>query len=104
MGQVVVHPLVEVPFTLRTRNGAAVSASDGAVNAAGNVVGTLLHGVLENAAVRSSLRAALWERRGVGGPPAATHVPSADEEYDRLEQSVRAHLDLGLLRELAGVG
>jgi len=104
MGQVLARPGVGAAFTLQTRNGVAVEAADGGVNGAGNVVGTLLHGVLENTGVRASLRAALWERRGSSQPLAATHVASAEEEYDRLEQSVRAHLDLGLLRQLAGVG
>lgn len=104
MGQVVARPAVDAVFTLRTRNGMATSASDGAVNATGNVVGTLLHGVLENPGVRASLLAELWARRGRSGPPAPTRVPSADDEYDRLEQTLRAHLDLGLLRKLAGVG
>jgi adenosylcobyric acid synthase len=104
MGQVLARPGVGAAFTLRARNGVAIDAADGGVNAAGNVVGTLLHGVLENGGVRASLRAALWERRGGTRLPAATRVASADDEYDRLEQSVRAHLDLGLLRQLAGVG
>jgi adenosylcobyric acid synthase len=104
MGQVLARPGVAAAFALRARNGVAIEAADGGVNARGNVVGTLLHGLLENASVRASLRAALWERRGGMQAPAPTHVPSAADEYDRLEQSVREHLDLGLLRQLAGVG
>jgi adenosylcobyric acid synthase len=104
MGQVRARPGVAPAFTLQARNGVAADAPDGGVAEAGNVVGTLLHGVLENAAVRASLRGALWERRGSAQPPALTHVASAEDEYDRLEQHVREHLDLGLLRQLAGVG
>ncbi|HTV17272.1 MAG TPA: cobyric acid synthase CobQ, partial [Polyangiaceae bacterium] len=104
MGEVVARPGVDAAFTLCARNGAAYSASDGAVDATGNVVGTLLHGVLENAGVRASLLAELWARRGRSGPTPPTRVPSADDEYDRLEQTLRAHLDLDLLRKLARVG
>lgn len=104
MGQVLARPGLGTAFRLLSRNGVAVEATDGGVDAVGNVVGTLLHGVLENAGVRASLRTALWERRGSRLTPAATHVASASDEYDRLEQSVRAHLDLQLLRRLAGVG
>jgi adenosylcobyric acid synthase len=104
MGQVLARPGLDAAFTLQARNGVAVEAADGGVNRAGNVVGTLLHGVLENTSVRVSLRATLWERRGRSQPLAATHVASAADEYDRLEQSVRAHLDLALLRQIAGIG
>jgi len=103
MGQVVARAGVDAAFTLRSRNGEATTASDGCVNAAGNVVGTLLHGVLENPGVRASLRAALWGQRGGSRAAAPTHVASPDDEYDRLEQHVRAHVDLDLLRRLAGV-
>lgn len=103
MGQVVAHPGVASPFRIDSRNGAALGASDGAVNAAGNVLGTLLHGVLENERVRAHLIASLWQRRGLRRADAPDHVPSADEEYDRLEASVRASLDLDLLRRLARV-
>lgn len=104
MGQVVARPGVEAPFSIRARNGHPAAATDGAVNAAGNVVGTLLHGVLENASVRSSLLATLWEKRGAVRRPSTPRVPSADDEYDRLEATVRQHVDVALLRSLAGVG
>lgn len=103
MGQVVPRPGVGAAFALRARNGDAVALEEGAVSAAGNVVGTLLHGLFENAPVRASLRAALWSQRGEPGAAAPTSIASAEDEYDRVEQSVRAHLDLDLLRRLAQI-
>lgn len=104
MGQVVPRAGVGAAFALRTRNGQSCQLEDGAVDASGRVVGTLLHGVLENAGVRASLLAAAWQRRGAAPAEEAAPVPSAEDEYDRLEASVRAHLDLDLLRRLARVG
>jgi adenosylcobyric acid synthase len=103
MGQVVARPGTQTPFSIRTRNGADAGVADGAIGENGNVVGTLLHGVLEHDGVRASLLRALWEKRGITGTSPAP-LPSAADEYDRLEASVREHLDLGLLRRLARMG
>jgi adenosylcobyric acid synthase len=103
MGQVVARAGVASPFGIDTRNGGAYGGGDGAVNAAGNVVGTLLHGILENDRVRAHLIASLWQRRGVDRPAFPAPIASVEDEYDRLEASVRASLDLGLLRRLARV-
>ena len=104
MGQVTAQPGVATPFLIQKRNGEVTSAADGAINAAGNVVGTMIHGLLEQNAVRTSLLESLWQRRGRTRPAPARLVPSADAEYDRLEAHVRQHLDLRLLRELARLG
>jgi adenosylcobyric acid synthase len=103
MGQVVARSGVQTPFSIRSRNGVAADAADGAIGADGNVVGTLLHGLLEHEGVRSGLLRSLWEKRGTARAPQAP-VASAAEEYDRLEAHVRQHLDLDLLRKLARVG
>jgi adenosylcobyric acid synthase len=103
MGQVVARPGTRTPFFIRSRNGADANVADGAIGEQGNVVGTLLHGVLEHEGVRSSLLRSLWEKKGGARAPHAP-VQSAAEEYDRLEASVRQHLDLELLRKLARVG
>jgi adenosylcobyric acid synthase len=102
MGQVAARPGTKTPFIIRTRNGSESHAADGAIGTRDNVVGTMLHGVLEHEGLRSGLLRTLWERRGVARP-ARTPVASAAEEYDRLEATVRAHLDLDLLRRLARV-
>jgi adenosylcobyric acid synthase len=104
MGQISVGAGVASPFEIISRNGTPTEIRDGAINAAGNVVGTILHGVLEHAAVRASLLGTLRQQRGLGPPAAASGVPSASDEYDRLEASVRQSLDLPLLRRLAQVG
>lgn len=104
MGQVTIHEGVKSPFRIVRRNGSAADVTDGAVSAAGNVVGTLIHGLLEHAGVRGSLLATLRRQKGLAAPEDTSSVPSAAEEYDRLEATVRQSLDLPLLRRLAGVG
>jgi adenosylcobyric acid synthase len=103
MGQVVAREGVAVPFRIESRNGVGASVPDGAVSAAGNVVGTLLHGLLEDDGLRGALLSSLWEKRGVPRVASPRRVPSAAEEYDRLEASVREHLDFRLLREIIGL-
>jgi adenosylcobyric acid synthase len=104
MGELSVLPGVRSPFTIVSRNGTSTSVRDGAINAAGNVVGTIIHGLLEHAGLRAFLLASLRQQRGLAHPDGATPIPSASEEYDRLEATVRQSLDLSLLRRLAQVG
>lgn len=104
MGQVSVHAGVQSPFRIDERNGSAANVADGAVNATGNVLGTLIHGLLEHAGVRASLLAALRKQKGLAALKPGSSVPRAAEEYDRLEATVRESLDLPLLRRLARVG
>ncbi|HET6280080.1 MAG TPA: cobyric acid synthase [Polyangia bacterium] len=90
------------PFRLSARNGQAVDLPDGAVGAGGVVVGTLIHGLLENAAVRSSLLASLRARRGDPTPPPSPAAAPGDV-YDRLADVVRDSLDWPLVRRITGL-
>jgi adenosylcobyric acid synthase len=84
------------------RDGAACDREDGAVSADGAVVGTLVHGLLEDDAVRAALLARLRARRGLDAPGGPA-VPPREVEYDRLADTLAAHLDWDLLCRLAGV-
>jgi adenosylcobyric acid synthase len=84
------------------RNGAACDVDDGAVSADGAVVGTLVHGLLEEDAVRAAVLAGLRARRGIA-PPSAPAIPSREAEYDRLADALVAHLDWEALCAAAGV-
>lgn len=92
-------------FTLASRNGAEVALEDGAVSANGALVGTLLHGLFENEAIRSALIAGLRARKGLtpGEHPSADSSADSSSEFDRLESVVRASLDLPLLYSLVGL-
>jgi adenosylcobyric acid synthase len=102
MGMLVLESGVRPAFRIVTRNGAACDALDGAVSVGGHVVGTMIHGIFENAVVRRSLLAYLSKRKGIAIPPARPS-PSRDAEYDRLAAAAREHLDGPLLRRLAGL-
>lgn len=85
-----------------SRGGARCDLPDGAVSADGVVTGTLVHGLLEDDGVRGALLARLRARRGLAAP-AGARVPSREEAYDRLADTLLANLDWELLCGLAGV-
>lgn len=87
---------------LLARNGAACDAEDGAVSEDGAVVGTLVHGLLEDDGLRAGLLARLRARRGLAAP-AGPPIPRREAEYDRLADALAASLDWELLCGLAGV-
>jgi adenosylcobyric acid synthase len=89
-------------FTITARSGEPVRALDGAVSDDGAVVGTLIHGLLENDAVRADLLASLRARRGLPIPAPSRPIPTREAEYDRLAEAVRASVDRELLWRLAG--
>ncbi len=85
-----------------SRNGVPCREPDGCVAAQGAVVGTLVHGLLENEGVRAALLAALRTRHGLTTPRGSI-VPTRDAEYDRLARSVLENVDWPLLCRIAGV-
>ena len=103
MGTVEPTGPVRRAFALDTRNHSPVTAlDDGAVGGGGSIVGTMLHGLFENDALRARTLAALRSRRGLPSPVQAIRIPTKQAEYDRLEAAVRASLDLDLLWRIIG--
>jgi adenosylcobyric acid synthase len=102
MGDVARLPGAAPALRILARNGAACDVEDGAVSADGAVVGTLVHGLLEEDTARAGLLARLRARRGLA-EPAAPPIPSRQAEYDRLADALAAHLDWELLCGAAGV-
>lgn len=90
-------------FSIHERNGQPCRASDGAVSADGAVVGTLIHGILENDPVRGALLGHLRARRGL--PPMAVTPRAAvrDAAYDRLARAILDGLDWTRLCRIAGL-
>jgi len=102
MGMLALEADARPAFRIVTRNGSSCEALDGGVSPAGHVVGTMIHGIFDNPAVRRSLLAYLSQRKGIA-PPKARVGLSRDAEYDRLAAAAREHLDGPLLRKLAGL-
>jgi adenosylcobyric acid synthase len=75
---------------------------EGLVSDDGLVVGTYMHGLLENAALRRALLRRLAERKGVNLPAREAAV-SVDSALNSLARVVREHLDLSAVAAMTGV-
>lgn len=102
MGRVTAIRPCPPAFHVEMRNGCAADARDGAVAGDGAIVGTMLHGIFDNDAVRTATLAALRARRGLPAPPPHS-IPTRTAAYDRLAAALRASLDRDLLWQLAGL-
>jgi len=89
------------PFTIVERGGGPVTAPDGAVNAAGNVVGTYLHGLFANDGLRAALLSALAARKGIAADP--RWGGRRGDSYERLANAVARAVDLPAIAKLVGL-
>jgi adenosylcobyric acid synthase len=72
---------------------------NGAVSDDGAVIGTMVHGLFENDALRHALLDALRARKGLSGVGQRTRW-DREAEYDRLAQMIREHADTAQLDAL----
>jgi cobyric acid synthase len=63
----------------------------------------MIHGLFENDRLRAALLLTLRRARGLPEPAGAARRFDRQAEYDRLAASFREHVDLPLLRRLAGL-
>jgi adenosylcobyric acid synthase len=91
------------PFRVLSRQGRPVDERDGALDDAGNVVGTYLHGLFGNAALRRALLLELAARGGVPADPRWGTRSSAAARYNRLADAVGAACDLATIGQLVGL-
>jgi adenosylcobyric acid synthase len=91
------------PFDIVTRNGRTIQIPDGAVSPDGCVVGTMIHGLFENDRLRAAMLLALRRARGLPEPTASGPRRDKQSEYDRLAASLREHVEMGLLKRMAGL-
>ena len=90
------------PFVLDVRSRQPVEMPDGAIDADGLTLGTYLHGLFHNRAVRRSILARAGARRGIR-PAYADDDLDPNLEYDKLAAFVRQNLDMGLIYKAAGL-
>ena len=90
------------PFRIVRRSGQSVRASDGWTDPEGRTLGTYLHGLFHNEALRRGILRQLARGKGVAYEPAAS-TEDPDREYDKLADLVREHLDMGLIYRLVGL-
>ncbi len=92
-------------FVLHERNGVAANDVDGAVSKDGVVLGSMIHGLFDNAHLRRTLLATLRRERGWGDPPPIVSMPTVDvvDEYDRIADVIRDNIRTDLLHRLVGL-
>ena len=84
------------PFLIEQRSEELCSDSDGYMSADGNVLGTYIHGLFHNDALRRAILHELAQRKGKTLVASPVQF-SADEQYDRLAAHVRASLNMELI-------
>lgn len=91
------------PFLLQIRSGRSVEMADGSMDDEGLTLGTYLHGLFHNRAVRRSILEYVAARKGKTLPESAEDI-DPNTEYDKLATLVREHLDMHLVYQVAGLG
>ena len=90
------------PFAIESRSGLATNSPDGALDDEGITLGTYMHGLFHNRAVRRSVLEFAASRKGIALAQANEDV-DLNEEYDKLAALVRAHLDIDHIRRAMGL-
>ena len=93
---------VSPAFRIVSRGGRKSNHMDGAVNPDGSIVGTYIHGLFEDAAVRRCLLSNLRRSKGIGSETQPFTL-SKDSEYDKLADHVRSNLDMDMIYRIAGI-
>ncbi|BCV21186.1 cobyric acid synthase [Moorella sp. Hama-1] len=99
-------------FKITSRGGQSVAIDDGALAGEGLILGTYIHGILDNDFLRHRIITVLRARRGLPESPGVPDFMNEQERrFDALARQVAAHLDLerlgaimGLERPLVGPG
>ena len=90
-----------VPFRLSGKTGEAMSRPDGLTSGDGWTLGTYVHGIFHNTALRRGILSQVARRRGL-----LLHFSedtfSQSEEYDKLASLVRSSLDMDAIFEMVG--
>ncbi|MCQ1536319.1 cobyric acid synthase [Methanosarcina sp. KYL-1] len=83
-----------------TDSGRPVFGDDGAIDEAGLVIGTYLHGLFDNRNIRNALIKYLSEKKGLEYRP--EEAMTEDEAYEELARVVERNLDMEKLYEIVG--
>jgi adenosylcobyric acid synthase len=97
MGRTEVQGISHPAFRLVSSLGRAVDAPDGQVSPDGRVVGTYLHGILDNDALRTALLN--WVRGESRTDPGLDYAAFKDRQYDLLADFFERHVDVESLLE-----
>jgi adenosylcobyric acid synthase len=89
-------------FRIDERSRRACQDFDGCVGPDGNVLGTYLHGLFHNTALRRFILSRLAARKGAAFHP-TDRIFSKEEHYDKLADLVRSSLDMERIYRAIGV-
>jgi adenosylcobyric acid synthase len=90
------------PFLVHDGAHDAHDAHDGCTSSDGVVIGTYVHGLLENDVLRHALLDRLAARKGIQRA-AARPAASLDDAFDELANVIRRHVDLAAVAEIANL-
>ncbi len=76
---------------------------DGAVDSRGTVMGTYLHGIFDSNEFRSQLLNGLRRKSGLETLETGDYNQFKEQEYDRLADLVRSHVDLEKIKAIVGI-
>ena len=76
---------------------------DGAINENGDVFGTYLHGVFDHNSFRQAILGRFRKEKNLDGGIQKTYEELKEEAYRDLRALARKHLDIDLLKEIAGL-
>ena len=96
------HEGLSRPFAIESRSGQPANLPDGALDDQGLTLGTYMHGIFHNRAVRRSVLEYTARRKGVTLPPAGDDIDQS-AEYDKLAALVRANLNMDLVYRVTGL-
>lgn len=94
--------LAPISPALWLRRSGGEEVADGCIDERGGILGTYVHGLLDNREVRSSVIEFLVRRRKLWAGTARAAYFDRQAEYDRLADVVRRSLDLQAIYELIG--
>jgi adenosylcobyric acid synthase len=93
------------PFIIEDRSDVPVTAetaSDGALDSEGRVLGTYIHGLFHNGGLRRAILKELARQKGLVLPLQSQDLV-IDQEYDKLAAWVRASLKMDLIYQMTGL-
>ena len=96
---------VGIPFRINDRSDIAVTSAtafDGSMDAAGQVLGTYIHGLFHNGGLRQAMLRELARRKGVA-LPTLSGLSDMDAEFDKLADWVRSSLQMDAIYRMTGL-
>jgi adenosylcobyric acid synthase len=90
-------------FEIYNENGHDTFSDDGAINTAGNVMGTYIHGIFDGVEFREYIVSALRTKKDIGIKKSKVYESLREKELDKLADIVRGSIDMEGIYEIMGI-